>query len=95
MAVGNHGSLHFVYMPWFVYIVRCADDSLYTGVSNDVAERVKAHNDSKSGARYTKSRRPVTLVYQERKRNKSYALKREAEIKGWTRGEKEKLVSGE
>ena len=47
---------------WFVYILRCADDSLYTGITNDVARRVKQHNTGQQGARYTRQRRPVTLV---------------------------------
>ena len=79
-------------MPWHVYILLCADGTLYTGVTNDLEGRLKAHNSSKTGARYTRSRRPVVLVYKERKRNKSYALKREAEIKSWQREKKEKLV---
>jgi len=76
-------------MAWFVYILRCADTSLYTGVTTDVLARIESHNSSKQGARYTRSRRPVTLAYQERKRNKSFALRREAEIKSWTKAEKE------
>lgn len=79
-------------MAWHVYILRCADGTLYTGVTNDLEGRLKAHNSSKTGARYTRSRRPVVLVYKERKRNKSYALKREAEIKGWTRIEKQSFI---
>ncbi len=79
-------------MAWYVYMLRCADGTLYTGVTNDLDGRVAAHNGSKTGARYTRSRRPVKLVYKERKRNRSYALKREAEIKGWTREEKNTLT---
>ncbi len=79
-------------MSWHVYILRCADDSFYTGITNDVSGRLADHNHSKRGARYTKSRRPVTLVYQERKRNKSSALKREAEIKSWSRPQKESFL---
>ena len=77
---------------WFVYIVRCADKSLYTGITNDLDARLHDHNHSKRGARYTKSRRPVQLIFFERKRNKSYALKREAEIKSWSRDEKESFL---
>lgn len=79
-------------MAWFVYILRCADGSLYTGVSTDVLARVQTHNSSKQGARYTRSRRPVMLAYQERKRNKSYALRREAEIKSWEKEKKEQFL---
>jgi len=49
--------------PWFIYVVRCSDNSLYTGITTDVMRRVKEHNTSKKGARYTRSRRPVTLAY--------------------------------
>src|SRR5262245_9368233 len=68
---------------WFVYVVRCADRTLYTGISTDVTRRVEEHNDG-SGARYTRSRAPVQLVYLERKRDRGTALKREYEIKQMT-----------
>ena len=71
-------------MPWFVYVVRCRDGSLYTGVSVDVEARVAAHNAGR-GARYTRSRTPVTLVHVERKRNRSTAQSREAAIKALPR----------
>jgi putative endonuclease len=74
-------------MPWWVYIVECRDRSLYTGITNNLDARVGAHNDGR-GARYTRSRRPVRLLWSERKRNRSSALRREAEIKSWTREEK-------
>jgi putative endonuclease len=79
-------------MAWFVYVVRCGDGSLYTGIAVDVAARVSVHNDGK-GARYTRSRRPVTLVYVERKRSRSSALKRELAIKGLPRPEKLALIA--
>jgi putative endonuclease len=79
-------------MPWFVYIVRCKDGSLYTGISTDVARRVDAHNRGQ-GARYTRSRLPVTLVHQERRRDQSAALRREAAIKRLERREKLRLLS--
>jgi predicted GIY-YIG superfamily endonuclease len=75
---------------WFVYLVRCADDSLYTGISTDVGARVAAHNAGR-GARYTRSRRPVQLVHVERKRSRSTALQREAAIKALPRADKLKL----
>ncbi|MBS1149624.1 MAG: Excinuclease subunit-like protein, partial [Myxococcaceae bacterium] len=65
---------------WSVYIVRCCDGSLYTGVSNDVPARVQRHNDGK-GARYTRSRRPVALVWRRRVKDKSAALRLEAALK--------------
>ncbi|HEX4404887.1 MAG TPA: GIY-YIG nuclease family protein [Polyangia bacterium] len=77
---------------WFVYVVRCADGSLYTGISTDVTARVAAHNAGR-GARYTRSRRPVELVHTERKNSQSTALKREAAIKAWPRARKMTLVA--
>lgn len=74
-----------------MYLVRCRDGSLYTGCTNDLARRVAAHNDGK-GARYTRSRRPVTLVYQEAVRGRSRALSREARLKQLSRAEKLALV---
>jgi predicted GIY-YIG superfamily endonuclease len=79
-------------MPWFVYVVRCGDGSLYTGIATDVEARVSVHNDGR-GARYTRSRRPVTLVYFERKRTRSSALKREYAIKGMGRPAKLALIA--
>lgn len=76
---------------WSVYILRCGDGSLYTGISNNVEERVKRHNDG-HGAAYTRSHRPVVLVWSEVAESESAAKKREAEIKSWTRKEKEGLI---
>lgn len=78
-------------MEYFVYILRCADGSLYTGITTDLARRIKAHNEGK-GAKYTRSHRPVTLAYREVCSDKSAALKREAQIKKLPRAEKEKLI---
>jgi putative endonuclease len=80
-------------MPWFVYIVRCADASLYTGITNDLAARVAAHSAGK-GARYTRARAPVTLVWSRRKQDKSAALREEWRIKQLSRAEKLALVAG-
>jgi putative endonuclease len=66
---------------WYVYMVCCKDNSLYTGISNNVVRRVAEHNSHKTGAKYTKSRRPVRLVYYEKAQSRSEALKREYEIK--------------
>jgi putative endonuclease len=80
---------------WTVYILRCADGSLYTGVTKDVARRVAEHNSHRSlAARYTRARRPVSLVYQERAATRSAACRREYRIKQMTRSEKQALVSG-
>ncbi len=76
---------------WRVYILRCADSSLYTGVSTRVAERVAAHNAGR-GAKYTRSRLPVELVYEERVGDRGEALSREAQIKRLPAEEKRELV---
>jgi putative endonuclease len=80
-------------VPWFVYVVRCRDGSLYTGVSVDVDARISQHNAGR-GARYTRSRLPVRLVHTERKRSRSTAQSREAAIKALPRRDKLKLVRG-
>jgi putative endonuclease len=76
---------------WFVYLLRCADGTLYTGISNDLARRCTQHNAG-TAARYTRSRRPVVLVYQEIQASRSAALKRELAIKRLTRPAKEALL---
>jgi putative endonuclease len=76
---------------WYCYIVECADSSLYTGITNDLATRIKKHNDG-VGAKYTRSRRPVKLAFLERYANRSQAAKREYEIKQMTREEKIGLI---
>lgn len=77
---------------WFVYVVRCRDGSLYTGISTDVTARVTAHNRGR-GARYTRSRLPVALVLVERRRSRSSALRREAAIKALARPAKLALLA--
>jgi putative endonuclease len=76
---------------WRVYMLRCADGSLYTGCTNDLARRVAAHAAGK-GARYTRSRRPVVLVWSARVKDRSAALRREYRLKLLTRKEKLALV---
>jgi len=76
---------------WYLYILKCRDSSLYTGITKDVAERIKLHNQKKA-SRYTRSRVPVELVYQESHPTRSEALKREAQIKRLSRSEKEALI---
>lgn len=80
-------------MPWHVYVARCGDDTLYTGVTTDPARREAAHNAG-LGAAYTRSRRPVRLVHIEPAHDRGAALRRERAIKGLTRPEKERLVAG-
>lgn len=77
---------------WFVYIVRCADNSLYTGITTDLERRLSEHN-GEGGARYTRSRQPVELVYQEEAGSRSEASKREMAIKQLKRKQKETLVN--
>ena len=76
----------------YVYILKCKDSSLYTGWTTDIEKRLKAHNSGK-GAKYTKSRKPVELVYKEEFDNKSDALRREAAIKSLTRKQKLALIN--
>jgi putative endonuclease len=77
---------------WYVYMVLCADDSLYTGITTDPSRRVTEHNGSSRGARYTRTRRPVTLVFQEQFPSRSSAAQREARIKNYTPQAKKKLA---
>lgn len=79
------------YDPWFVYMLRCADGSLYTGITNDMGRRWRQHNDG-TASRYTRSRRPTCLVYQEVQPSRSAALKREAAIKALSRRQKMALI---
>lgn len=72
----------------FVYILRCADNTLYVGSTNDLVKRVAQHNTAKAGAHYTKIRRPVKLVYSEMVKTFLKARRREAEIKRWSREKK-------
>ena len=79
---------------WFVYILRCADGSLYTGVATDVQRRLQEHNgDARLAARYTRSRRPLTLVYSEPAAGRAAACRREAAIKRLTRRAKQRLIA--
>ena len=80
-------------IEWYVYIVKCSDGSLYTGIATDVERRIEEHNQNDQlGARYTRGRRPVELVYQESVASRSEAARREAEIKRLRRIDKERLV---
>ena len=76
---------------WYVYIIECSDKSLYTGITSNIEHRIKDHNSGK-GCRYTRSRLPVKLVYTEICRTKSQVLKREAQLKKWTRVKKNALI---
>lgn len=78
---------------WFTYILRCSDDSLYTGVALDIDKRLDQHNGiDKNGAKYTQARRPVKLVYRESAISRSEACKREYAIKSLSKQQKEALI---
>lgn len=78
---------------WFIYIVECSDGTYYCGITNDIDKRMRKHNTGR-GAKYTRSRLPVFLLYSEQVETKSLALKREYEIKRMKRKQKESLVNG-
>ena len=80
---------------YFTYILECADKSLYVGCTNNLEKRLGQHNNSKSGAHYTKIRRPVSLKYSENFNTLKEARGREAEIKKWNRGKKIELVKND
>ncbi len=80
-------------MSYCVYILRCSDDTLYTGITNDLDKRLHEHNHSPSGAKYTRSRRPVELLYQEACGDRGAALRREIAIKKLSRAGKIKLIA--
>ncbi len=80
-------------MPYFVYILECADGTLYCGSTNDVDRRLRAHNGLKSGAKYTRARRPVVVRHTEQFKTAGAAKKREAAIKSLTRAEKQALFA--
>lgn len=78
---------------WYVYILRCADDTLYTGIAKDVERRLDEHNAGTLGAKYTRPRRPVALVYREAAPDRSEAARRECAIKRLSRSDKEALIA--
>lgn len=78
---------------YLVYILRCGDGSLYTGITNDLPRRLAAHSSGR-GAKYTRSRLPVALVWREEQPDKSAALRRERQIKALSRAEKLRLIAG-
>ena len=77
--------------PWFLYILKCSDGTLYTGIAKDLQKRFHAHNDGK-GAKYTRTRRPVTLLYQESCSSRTHALVRECAVKSLPRIKKEEFI---
>lgn len=79
-------------MSYFVYILECSDGTLYTGITKDITKRLEEHNSSDKGAKYTKARRPVKLLYEESSNDRSSASKREYEIKKFSRLKKLELI---
>jgi putative endonuclease len=79
--------------PWYVYLLRCNDDSLYAGITTNIERRLHQHNHTKLGAKYTRAKRPVTLAFIEFAANKSIASKREYQLRKLPKREKERLVS--
>jgi len=80
-------------MAYFVYMLKCSDDTLYTGITTDIQRRLEEHNSSPKGAKYTRVRRPVELVYTQELEDRSSACKREYEIKQFKREEKLRLIN--
>jgi len=78
---------------WFLYVLRCADDTFYTGTTTDITRRINEHNTKKCGAKYTKTRRPVELVFWLDFANRSQAQKAEYKFKKLTRMQKEKIIN--
>jgi putative endonuclease len=79
---------------WYLYIIRCRDGTYYTGITNNLDQRIHDHNHGK-GCRYTKYRWPVRLMYSEPHADKVSAINREAQIQGWSRRKKEMLISSQ
>lgn len=77
---------------WYVYILLCEDNSLYTGITNNFKKRYLEHKNGKGG-RYTRSHKPIKIIHKEEFLTKSEALKRESEIKSWSREKKLKMIS--
>ena len=78
---------------YYLYIVKCADDTLYTGITTNLEKRIQDHNTSKLGAKYTRARRPVKLVYSKKFKNRSTATQAEFKTKQLSRKEKLELIS--
>jgi putative endonuclease len=76
---------------YYVYLIECADSTLYTGITTDIQRRFKEHSSGKGGA-YTRSKKVKKVLYTEKFKNRSEALKRESEIKGWNRSKKLSLI---
>jgi predicted GIY-YIG superfamily endonuclease len=82
-------------MPYYVYILKCADDSYYTGSTDNLSKRLWQHQEGENSSAYTFSRRPVELVWSEEVRTYHEALTHEKQIKGWSRAKKEAVIRGD
>ncbi len=91
MPALDYGREETMESVWYLYILRCKDDTLYTGITTDVEKRLEAHRSGR-GAKYTRGRAPLELVYREQCGTHSDALKRECQIKALSRREKETLI---
>lgn len=80
---------------WYIYILKCSDGSLYTGVTTDIERRLHEHNHSSRGARYTRARRPLSLAYREPAESRAQACRREWEIKQLSAVDKRRLISAQ
>lgn len=80
---------------WHIYIVRCSDDTFYTGVAKDLERRLHQHNHGSAGAKYTRARRPVELVYREAASDRSTAQQREYQIRKLSAAQKRQLIAGQ
>lgn len=78
--------------PWYVYMAVCSDQTIYTGIAKDLQKRLSEHNNGANGAKYTRSRRPVSIVYQELQPSRSAATKRELQLKKMPRAKKLQLI---
>ena len=92
MKQSNNLFVNFNNQIWYLYVVRCSDNTLYTGVTTDLKRRLDEHNTSKRGAKYTSSRRPVELVHYKLYQSRSTAQKAEYKFKKLTREQKEKII---
>ena len=79
--------------PWFLYVVHCSDGTLYTGVTTDIGRRIREHNTGNRGAKYTKARRPVRLIYQVGFENRSTVQRAEHKFKKLTRKQKNEVIN--
>jgi len=94
--MSDHESLEFQMTDWYLYLIRCSDGSLYTGIATDVERRLKEHRQNgNKGAKYLKGRGPLTLVFQQKIGSRSLALRTERNVKKLSKANKEKLIKNQ